>query len=151
MNLPDPRSAKVIGTLLLKVQPVFANLLIELKKHFQEKGLEVKYISGTRTYAEQDALFSKGRTTPGPIVTKAKGGESNHNFGIAVDVGLFTPDGKYLEDTPFYRDIGKVVAKVPTLQGGGDWKFVDEPHIQWKTGLTMAQLRDRVKNGQSVV
>lgn len=147
----DPRSAKVIGTLLLKVQPTFANLLIELKKHFQEKGIECKYISGHRTYAEQDALYAKGRTAPGPIVTKARGGFSNHNFGVAVDVGLFLPDGRYLGDTPFYRDIGKVVAKFPTLEWGGDWKFVDEPHIQWKTGLTMAQMRERVKAGQSVV
>ena len=148
----DSRSAKVIATLLLKVQPTFANLLIELKKHYQEKGLEVKYISGTRTYAEQDALYAKGRGgSPGPIVTKARGGESNHNFGIAVDVGLFLPDGRYLGDTPFYRDIGKIVTPFPTLEWGGDWKFIDEPHIQWRTGLTMAQMRERVKNGQSVV
>lgn len=147
----DNRSAKVIGTLLLKVQPTFANLLIELKKHFQEKAIEVKYISGTRTWAEQDALFAQGRTAPGRIVTKARGGESNHNFGIAVDVGLFLPDGRYLEDTPFYRDIGKIVATFPTLEWGGNWKFVDEPHIQWKTGLTLAEMRDRVKSGQSVV
>lgn len=147
----DPRSAKVIATLLLKVQPTFANLLIELKKHFQQKGLECKYISGTRTYAEQDALYAQGRTKPGPIVTKSRGGESNHNFSIAVDVGLFLPDGRYLGDTPFYRDIGKIVATFPTLEWGGNWRFVDEPHIQWRTGLTMAQMRERVKNGQSVV
>lgn len=147
----DQRSAKVLSTLLLKVQPTFANLLIELKRHFQEKGVEVKYICGTRTYAEQDALYAKGRTEPGPIVTKAKGGESNHNFGIAVDVGLFTTEGRYLEDTPFYRDIGKIVAAFPTLEWGGDWKFVDEPHIQYRTGLTLAEMRDRGKAGQSVV
>jgi peptidoglycan L-alanyl-D-glutamate endopeptidase CwlK len=147
----DPRSAKVIATLLLKVQPTFANLLIELKKHYQEKGLEVKYISGTRTYAEQDAIYAEGRTKPGPIRTKARGGESNHNFGIAVDVGLFLPDGRYLGDTPFYRDIGKIVATFPTLEWGGDWKFIDEPHIQWRTGLTMAQMRERVAAGKSIV
>jgi peptidoglycan L-alanyl-D-glutamate endopeptidase CwlK len=147
----DPRSAKVIATLLLKVQPTFANLLIELKKHFQEKGLECKYISGTRTYAEQDALYAKGRTAPGPVVTKARGGESNHNFGIAVDVGLFTPDGKYLGSSPLYKEIGKIVKEFPTLEWGGDWKFIDEPHIQWRTGLTMAQMRERVKNGRAVV
>lgn len=147
----DPRSAKVIATLLLKVQPTFANLLIELKKHYQEKGIECKYISGTRTYAEQDALYAKGRTAPGPIVTKARGGFSNHNFGVAVDAALFLPDGRYLEDSPFYREIGKVVAKFPTLEWGGDWKFVDEPHIQWRTGLTMAQMRERVAAGKSIV
>jgi len=147
----DSRSAKVIATLLLKVQPTFANLLIELKKHYQEKGLEVKYISGTRTYAEQDALYAKGRTAPGPIVTKARGGFSNHNFSIAVDVGLFTPDGKYLGTSPHYRDIGKIVKEFPTLEWGGNWKFIDEPHIQWRTGLTMAQMRERVAAGKSIV
>ena len=147
----DPRSAKVIATLLLKVQPTFANLLIELKKHFQEKGIECKYISGHRTYAEQDALFSKGRTTPGPIVTKARGGFSNHNFGVAVDVGLFLPDGRYLGESSYYKEIGQIVAIYPQLEWGGNWKFVDEPHIQWRTGLTLAELRERVKNGRSVV
>jgi len=147
----DNRSAKVISTLLLKVQPTFANLLIELKKHFHEKGIEVKYISGTRTWAEQDELYAQGRTKPGPIVTRAKGGESNHNFSIAVDVGLFTPAGDYLEESPLYKDLGPIVAKFPTLEWGGNWKFVDEPHIQWKTGLTLAEMRDRVKAGHPVV
>ena len=147
----DPRSAKNLSTLLLKVQPVFANCLIELKKHFGEKGVDVKYICGTRTYTEQDALYAKGRTAPGPKVTNAKGGQSNHNFGIAVDVGLFTSDGRYLEDTPFYRQIGDVVAKFPELEWGGNWKFVDEPHIQYRTGLTLAQMAERVREGKSVV
>lgn len=147
----DHRSAKVIATLLLKVQPTFANLLIELKKHYQEKGLEVKYISGTRTYEEQAAIYAKGRTAPGPKVSNARPGFSNHNFGIAVDVGLFTPDGKYLGTSPHYRDIGPIVKGFPTLEWGGNWKFVDEPHIQWKTGLTMAQMRERVAAKKSVV
>jgi peptidoglycan L-alanyl-D-glutamate endopeptidase CwlK len=147
----DPRSAKVISTLLLKVQPTFANLLIELKKHFQQKGLECKYISGTRTYEEQAAIYAKGRTAPGPKVSNARPGFSNHNFGIAVDVGLFLPDGRYLGDTPFYRDIGGIVATFPTLEWGGNWRFVDEPHIQWRTGLAMAQMRERVAAGKSIV
>lgn len=147
----DKRSGVAITTLLLKVQPVFASCLIELKKHFQEKGVEARYISGTRTFAEQDALYAKGRTAPGPKVTNAKGGQSNHNFGIAVDVGLFLPDGRYLEDTPFYREIGGIVATFPTLEWGGNWKFVDEPHIQWRTGLTLAEMQARIKLGQSVV
>jgi peptidoglycan L-alanyl-D-glutamate endopeptidase CwlK len=147
----DSRSAKVISTLLLKVQPTFANLLIELKKRYQEKGLECKFISGTRTYEEQAAIYAQGRTAPGPKVSNARPGFSNHNFGIAVDVGLFLPDGRYLEDSPFYRELGKIVATFPTLEWGGDWKFVDEPHIQWKTGLTMTQMRERVAAGKSIV
>jgi peptidoglycan L-alanyl-D-glutamate endopeptidase CwlK len=48
-----------------------------------------------RTFAEQDALYSQGRTKlfddKGKrlgIVTKAKGGQSIHNFGLALDIVL---------------------------------------------------------------
>jgi hypothetical protein len=52
---------------------------------------------GTRSYGGQTKLFLKGRRTPGPhagevnypalglSVTKARAGESSHNFGIAID------------------------------------------------------------------
>ena len=147
----DERSQKNIETLQPAVRSVFTNCLVALKKHFQERGIAVRYISGTRTYAQQDALYAQGRTKPGPIVTKARGGESNHNFGIAVDVGLFLPDGRYLGESSYYKEIGQIVAIYPQLEWGGNWKFVDEPHIQWRTGLTLAEMRERVKNGRSVV
>ena len=148
----DTRSARIIGGLLLKVQPVFTECLLALKKHFATKGLEIKYISGTRTFEEQDALYSKGRTTAGPKVTNARAGFSNHNFSIAVDAALFTPDGRYLEDTPFYKEIGTVVAQFPQLEWGGSWtSIVDEPHIQYRTGLTLAEMRERVAAGKSIV
>lgn len=38
-----------------------------------------------RSEAEQDALYAQGRTTPGPIVTKAKAGQSAHQYGLALD------------------------------------------------------------------
>ena len=40
---------------------------------------------GRRTMEEQAALYQKGRTTKGKIVTKAKPGESYHNYGLAFD------------------------------------------------------------------
>lgn len=52
---------------------------------------------GTRSYQEQTALFLQGRRTPGPhaggahypalglTFTKARAGESDHNFGLALD------------------------------------------------------------------
>jgi peptidoglycan L-alanyl-D-glutamate endopeptidase CwlK len=146
----DERSEKNIATLLPKVQPVMREFLIECKKYFQEKGVEVKAISGTRSWAEQDAIYAKGRTAPGPIVTRARGGQSNHNFGLSLDLGLFA-NGKYLEDSPFYRHIGKIVAKFPALEWGGAWKFVDEPHVQYRVPYTLAQMRDRVKSGKPIV
>ena len=40
---------------------------------------------GRRTMEEQAALYAKGRTAGGKIVTKAKPGESYHNYGLAFD------------------------------------------------------------------
>jgi peptidoglycan L-alanyl-D-glutamate endopeptidase CwlK len=47
-------------------------------------GLVFKIISGTRTYGEQNELFAQGRMKPGPIVTRARGGQSNHKFGVVL-------------------------------------------------------------------
>jgi peptidoglycan L-alanyl-D-glutamate endopeptidase CwlK len=94
-------------------------------------------LSGTRTYAEQDALFAKGG------VTKARGGFSNHNFGIAFDIGVFS-GAKYLEESPLYKAVA-VIGKGLGLSWGGDWKsFVDEPHYQlrpsWAKDMTESQM-----------
>ena len=40
---------------------------------------------GRRTMEEQAALYAKGRTSGDRIVTKAKPGESYHNWGMAFD------------------------------------------------------------------
>lgn len=146
----DPRSQKVIDSLLPKVRPVFSNCLVALKNHFKAHNVEAKYISGHRTWEAQDALYAIGRTKPGRPVTKAKGGESNHNHGLAADVGLFK-DGAYLEASPLYARIGRVTALFPELEWGGTWRFIDEPHIQYRTGLTVAQMRAKTLRGEPLV
>jgi len=40
---------------------------------------------GFRSYEQQAALYSLGRSAPGRIVTKARPGESYHNYGLAFD------------------------------------------------------------------
>ena len=115
------------------------------------KGLPLTYkiISGTRTYAEQDVLFAKR-----PRVTKAKGGQSNHNFGIAWDVGIFE-NGKYYEgntakEDKAYVKLGALIkANVAGLEWGGDWEsFVDKPHYQLATGKSVSQLRKLLEKGK---
>lgn len=43
-------------------------------------------VQGRRTIAEQDALYAQGRAAPGKVITKAPGGFSAHNFGLAADL-----------------------------------------------------------------
>jgi peptidoglycan LD-endopeptidase CwlK len=143
----DPRSEKVIATLLPDVQPI-ARALVQKAAL---SGIRIKVISGFRTYAEQDALYAQGRTTPGSIVTKAKAGYSNHNFGIAFDIGVFEGNA-YLDDSPKYKAVG-VLGTDLGLEWGGNWKtMVDQPHFQlrpsWASNMTekamLAELRIRV-------
>jgi peptidoglycan L-alanyl-D-glutamate endopeptidase CwlK len=145
----DERTEKNIATLIPKAQ-VFAHDFMERAiQAMALKGVVVKIISGTRTYAEQNILYAKGRTAPGPRVTNARGGYSNHNFGIAFDIGLFK-DGKYLTSSPLYNECG-VIGESVGLEWGGRWKtFPDGPHYQLNTGLTIAQMRDRTAAGKSV-
>ena len=70
----DHRSEKNIATLLPEVQSMARTLVQKAASN----GIHIKIISGLRTYAEQDALYARGRTAPGPKVTNARGGYSNH-------------------------------------------------------------------------
>ena len=47
-----------------------------------------------RTFAEQDALYAQGRTKGGLKVTNAKGGQSYHNYGLAIDIVLLIDKDK---------------------------------------------------------
>lgn len=115
-----------------------------------DAGITARILSGTRTYAEQDALYKKGRYgNPGTVVTKARGGQSNHNFGIAWDIGIFQ-NGQYLGDSPLYTQAAQaaLASGIPGLEWGGNWvNFKDQPHFQLATGLTMVELRERFENG----
>lgn len=110
----------------------------------RDTGIDARIIGGSRTYAEQNALYAQGRSKKGKIVTNARGGQSWHNFGLAYDLGIFTKTGDYLEDSPLYAKAG-AIGKVQGLEWGGDWSgIVDEPHFQCKTGKTLAQMRQLV-------
>jgi peptidoglycan LD-endopeptidase CwlK len=139
----DPRSEGHILTLQLPAQRAARASL----KRIKSAGFQVKIISGTRTFAEQDELFRKGRFgNPGPIVTNARGGSSNHNFGIAWDIGLFD-GGKYLTSSEPYEEAA-LSGKTEGLVWGGDWKsFKDTPHYQLDSGLEISHVRERFEEG----
>ncbi|NTU52582.1 MAG: M15 family peptidase [Chlorobiaceae bacterium] len=149
----DSRSEKVITSLLPEVQPI-ARLLVQKAA---AANITIKIISGLRSWAEQDALYAQGRTAPGDMVTKARGGYSNHNFGIAFDIGVFEGN-KYLPDSPKYKAVGALGVDLG-LEWGGNWKnMVDQPHFQlrpvWALNLTekemLTQLRSRHENALPV-
>jgi peptidoglycan L-alanyl-D-glutamate endopeptidase CwlK len=119
------RSERVIATLHARVQPYARALYFAAREH----GITMHIISGLRSYEEQAELYAKGRTTRGPKVTNARPGHSNHNFGLAFDVGVFEGDD-YLGDSPKYKALG-VLGSGLGLEWGGNWRtIVDQPHFQ---------------------
>nr|MBA3805723.1 M15 family metallopeptidase [Acidobacteriota bacterium] len=74
---------------LKKVHPELAKRVRMVIENLAKAGVQVEVVQGLRTFAEQDALFAQGRTKPGKVVTNARGGQSNHNYGLAVDVVPF--------------------------------------------------------------
>lgn len=145
----DIRSEKTIATLRPELAP-YARALVE---RAAAANIDIKIIGGTRTFAEQNALFAIGRTTElhRRTVTNAKGGESNHNFGIAFDIGVFK-SLDYLGESPLYDAVG-VIGMDIGLEWGGQWvSFVDKPHFQlrpdWASKMSepemLAELRKRL-------
>lgn len=94
-------------------------------------GIEVIITSGLRTFDEQDKLYAQGRTSPGNVVTKAKAGQSAHNYGKAVDFCVLH-DGKCAWNAPRseWEAVGKIAEGLGLIWGGSWINFQDLPHIE---------------------
>lgn len=124
----------------------------QLKEECLKQGIHILFSECLRTKAEQDALYAQGRTTPGNIITNAKGStySSQHQWGIAIDFYIdmdVDGDGSKKDDafnnsTGLFDRVGKI-AKSIGLGWGGDWtSFKDRPHVylpDW--GSTTKQLK----------
>jgi peptidoglycan L-alanyl-D-glutamate endopeptidase CwlK len=148
----DERTERNLATLDPKAQPVFRELMAKIIPIAAADGLTVKITSGNRTYAEQNELYAQGRTKPGDIVTKAKAGFSNHNFAIAIDLTVFSGNGKVpIYEHPLYKTFGPIGEQLG-LEWGGRWTGIkDEPHYEIKTGLTMSAKRALMASKGSVL
>ncbi len=119
------------------------------------QNIGVRIVQGIRSYKYQDELYAQGRTKPGKIVTKAKGGESWHNFGCAFDFGLLH-EGRFVS-WDMREDLNHDgisdwlecvdIAKELGFEWGGDWEEPDYPHFQMTFGLSRQEARRRYESG----
>lgn len=141
----DSRSEALLHTVLPGAQRL-ARLFLRV---CIRNGFDVRILSGTRSYAEQDALYRQGRNgNKGPRVTNARGGQSLHNFGIAWDVGVFR-EGRYISDGADLAYTRIAALRPSRVEWGGDWQSLkDMPHYQVATGLELAEVRRRFEAGE---
>lgn len=116
-----------------KAVPKFFSLVAACK----ERGFHYFAISGHRSYEEQQALYEIGRVPEDDTrkpVTKARPGQSSHNFGVAVDFCLdanvdrrgLQPDWN-LEHYEVLAEEAEKLGLEPALR----WRrFKEGPHVQ---------------------
>ncbi|GGA80826.1 hypothetical protein GCM10011507_35050 [Edaphobacter acidisoli] len=117
------------------VHPVLAAKVQAMTAALAADGITIRVIQGLRTLQEQNADYAKGRTAPGSIVTNARGGQSWHNYGLAVDcapgirgAAVWTPnwDASSLDWETMIS-----AGEAQGLIAGARWtSFPDRPHFQ---------------------
>lgn len=150
------RTLENLAGLNRKARAKLEPFLVNAQTLMAAEGVTVEVISGLRSWQQQAALYAQGRTKPGRIVTKARPGSSWHNYGLAMDFGLFK-GGQYLDEAKpaladkLYRKLGDL-ARTMGIEWAGTWtSFPEGPHFQITFGLTLAQARAQMEsNGYDV-
>ena len=125
-----------------KVHPVIKQGAEEIIRRAYKQDLYVLFSDGYRSHAQQNALYAQGRTKPGNIVTNARGGQSLHNYGLALDMFITNKKGTSASWNVKELTRAAKIAKSLGFEWGGDWKnFKDYPHIQMTGGLSLADLQ----------
>lgn len=134
----------VLGKGSLKaLEGVHPDLVKVMQAAIKETPVDFTITDGVRTTAQQKALYAKGRTAKGSIVTNADGviKKSNHQpksdgYGHAVDLYPYI-DGKIdFNDTKSLEIIAAHIKATAKCLGvkigwGGDWKGAwDKPHFE---------------------
>jgi peptidoglycan LD-endopeptidase CwlK len=132
-----------------KVHPILRERLALLALILDQRGMKALITDGLRTFKEQDDIFKIGRRgiRGESIVTKARGGQSNHNYGLAVDMYPVLPDAsgreKVFTDIPknasvefkrafdrIQRTLGEESEGLGLFWGARFSGIADTPHVQ---------------------
>lgn len=133
------------------LHPIVGEKSNQLLKRAEEIGIPILITDGFRSAESQDVLYEKGRSIEGHVVTYAKGGQSYHNYGLAIDFVLKNKDGTISydlqqningnEEADWYEVVR--IAKELGFQWGGDWpSFKDYPHLEYTFDLSIRELQN---------
>jgi RHS repeat-associated protein len=132
----DPINTKMIAGLDSRLQQPATDFLNWAHYAY---GVDLRITQGYRSIADQNAKYAQGRTTPGSIITNAKGGQSYHQYGLAFDVVIMNngvPNWSKIVSPDIVN-----LAKSFGFEWGGSWQsFKDNPHFQMTFGQTWQQL-----------
>lgn len=124
------------------LHPIVADKAQRFLDACESAGIHVIITSTLRDFESQNELYAQGRTKPGKIVTKAKGGESFHNFGVAFDFCPIVNGKPAWTDIALFNKCGEIGEGVG-LEWAGRWKsFKELAHFQFTGGLTLKDFQE---------
>lgn len=133
-----------------KLHPDLQKLIPKFLEECKKQGLDVLITETLRTQAEQEALYAKGRTVAGKIVTNCRGFQSPHVWGVSFDFCRNVKGREYDNSDQFFNKVGKIAKTIfdgteYDLFWGGDFKsFVDMPHIEMIKYLPANSTKDLI-------
>ncbi len=143
---PHPRDdydTRPTSSSLNSLNPIVAQQARNFLALTRANGLDVRVIAAFRSWDDSDRDYAQGRTTPGPIISNARGGESYHNWGLAFDAAPFE-NGTISNNIDLYKQMGRLGVQAG-LEWGGNFKdLVDYPHFQNTFGLSTEDLLNGV-------
>lgn len=137
-----------------------AILAIQMAEGKFPANVKIRVVQALRTFEEQDALYNQK-----PRVTKARGGQSYHNYGLAIDFAIMYDkdnNGSFEElswdtakdfDKDGIADWQEVVTEFENRgwEWGGMWRtFKDLPHVQKTFGYSWQQLLIKYNAGDFI-
>ena len=140
-GFPEVRSDVVMRG-IDKLHPELQVCVNKFLEECKKQGLNVLVTETLRTLEEQEALYAKGRTEPGKIVTNARGYQSPHCWGVAFDFCRNKKGWEYDNTDGFFDKVGRIAETMFNnteydLFWGGDFRtFVDKPHVEMKKYLS---------------
>jgi len=106
------------------------------------EGIRTRVVSTLRTCDDQNAIYAKGRTSPGSIISYAQGCRSWHVWGRAADLVVLDDNGAAVwngADTRYDR-LGEMAREIEMRWGGDFPNFRDAGHFEYHPGLSIREL-----------
>ncbi len=117
------------------LHPYFLEKVSKLIAICKTKGIELAIVESFRTSAKQNEYKAMGKK-----YTRATGGHSKHQYGLAIDVVPVVDSIAQWDNARLWKKIGAVGEQLG-LRWGGRWRTLYDPgHFEWSGGLSSYSL-----------
>lgn len=117
------------------LHPYFQEKITQLISICKKRGIKLAIVESYRTSAKQNEYKALGKK-----YTKASGGHSKHQYGLAIDLVPVIDSVAQWDNARLWKKVG-VLGEQLGLRWGGRWRTLYDPgHFEWAGGLSSYHL-----------